>query len=56
MTLNSWGTAVEVSSGKFRFLESDILFGKIRPYFHKVGFTLLDGITSSDAIVILPNG
>ena len=54
ITLNSWGTAVEVSSGKFRFLEGDILFGKIRPYFHKVGFTLLDGITSSDAIVIRP--
>lgn len=54
ITLNSWGTAVEVSSSKFRFLEGDILFGKIRPYFHKVGFTLLDGITSSDAIVIRP--
>ena len=54
VTLNSWGTAGEVDSSKFRFLEGDILFGKIRPYFHKVGFTLLDGITSSDAIVIRP--
>ena len=54
ITLESWGTAVEVGSSKFRFLEGDILFGKIRPYFHKVGFTLLEGITSSDAIVIRP--
>ena len=54
ITLNSWGTAVEVDSSKFRFSEGDILFGKIRPYFHKVGFALLDGITSSDAIVIRP--
>lgn len=54
ITLNSWGTAIEVDSSKFRFFEGDILFGKIRPYFHKVGFTLLGGITSLDAIVIRP--
>jgi len=52
ITLNGWGKACEVDSNKFKFAEGDILFGKIRPYFHKVGFTLVDGITSSDAIVI----
>lgn len=34
------------------FLEGDILFGKIRPYFHKVSVATLDGICSTDAIVL----
>ena len=54
ITLDSWGKAAEVDSNKFRFSKGDILFGKIRPYFHKVGFALVDGIASSDAIVIRP--
>lgn len=54
ITLSEWGTAEMVESGKFRFKSKDILFGKIRPYFHKVGFSLIDGITSSDAIVMRP--
>ena len=54
ITLSDWGTAAEIDSSKFKFIEGDILFGKIRPYFHKVGFTLVDGITSSDTIVIRP--
>jgi type I restriction enzyme, S subunit len=41
-------------STKLRYRERDILFGKIRPYFHKVGFALTDGVTSSDAIVLRP--
>jgi type I restriction enzyme, S subunit len=54
ITLIDWGSAEDVSSNKFRFVERDILFGKIRPYFHKVGFALTDGITSSDTIVMRP--
>lgn len=54
ITLNEWENAGKVSSSKFSFKCGDILFGKIRPYFHKVGFTLTDGITSSDAIVLRP--
>ena len=54
ITLNDWGMSSEVNSNKFKFAEGDILFGKIRPYFHKVGFALVDGIASSDAIVIRP--
>jgi type I restriction enzyme, S subunit len=54
ITLSNWGCASEVTSNKFSFESGDILFGKIRPYFHKVGFALTDGITSSDAIVIRP--
>jgi type I restriction enzyme S subunit len=53
-TLNSWEHAEKVSSTKYAFKSGDILFGKIRPYFHKVGFAITDGITSSDAIVLRP--
>jgi type I restriction enzyme S subunit len=55
ITLLDWGTAEDVTSTKLRYLAGDILFGKIRPYFHKVGFALTDGVTSSDAIVLRPS-
>jgi type I restriction enzyme S subunit len=54
ISLSEWGKAAQVTSSKHRFCEGDILFGKIRPYFHKVGITLVDGVASSDAIVIRP--
>jgi type I restriction enzyme S subunit len=52
ITLNAWGKASDVSSSKHGFVAGDILFGKIRPYFHKVGIAFVDGVASSDAIVI----
>jgi len=55
ITLQEWGKASDVESSKFAFNSGDVLFGKIRPYFHKVVFAITDGITSSDAIVIRPN-
>lgn len=55
IALSNWGKADQVSSSKHRFREGEILFGKIRPYFHKVGIAFLDGVASSDAIVIRPN-
>ena len=54
IALNEWGTADQVTSSKHRFREGEILFGKIRPYFHKVGIAFVDGVASSDAIVIRP--
>ena len=50
-TLANWEPAEDLASGKWRFEEGDILFCKIRPYFHKVGFTIRRGLTSSDALV-----
>jgi type I restriction enzyme S subunit len=50
--LSSWETAEKVNSTKSLFQKNDILFGKIRPYFHKVGVALFDGITSTDTIVL----
>lgn len=54
ISLSEWGSVEEVTSSKHRFREGDILFGKIRPYFHKVGIAFTDGVASSDAIVIRP--
>jgi type I restriction enzyme S subunit len=54
ITLSDWGLASEIESTKHRFCEGEILFGKIRPYFHKVVVAPFDGICSSDAIVIVP--
>jgi type I restriction enzyme S subunit len=51
-TLDAWGRADEVISTKLRFRAADVLFGKIRPYFHKVVFAPFDGVSSSDAIII----
>jgi type I restriction enzyme S subunit len=53
-TLLSAGRAGEVASTKLRFCSGDILFGKIRPYFHKVVFATSSGVTSSDSIVMRP--
>jgi type I restriction enzyme S subunit len=52
ISLSEWGTAKQVTSHKHRFRDGEILFGKIRPYFHKVGIAFVDGVASSDAIVI----
>ncbi len=54
ITLTEWGTSDEVTSTKLRYRAGDILFGKIRPYFHKVGFALTDGVASSDSIILRP--
>ncbi len=54
ITLTEWGVAADIESTKHRFKEGEILFGKIRPYFHKVVVVPFDGICSSDAIVIVP--
>lgn len=54
ITLSDWGVSDDIVSQKFAYEKGDIIFGKIRPYFHKVGFALNDGVASSDAIVIRP--
>jgi len=54
IALSDWGFAKDVQSTKHQFFKGEILFGKIRPYFHKVGVAPVDGVCSSDAIVIRP--
>ena len=55
ITLSDWGEAREVQSTKLRFKKGEILFGKIRPYFHKVSVAPIEGVCSSDTIVIVAN-
>lgn len=54
ITLSSWGTPDELESNKSIFSEKDILFGKLRSYFHKVVFAPMDGVCSTDILVIRP--
>ena len=54
IALEDWTLADGLASGKFRFEQGDILFGKLRPYFHKVGVAPLDGVCSTDIVVISP--
>ena len=54
IALSEWGNANELASSKFRFQQGDILFGKLRPYFHKVGVAPLDGVCSTDIVVVSP--
>ena len=51
-TLTEWGSAEDVVSAKLRFQPGDILFGKIRPYFHKIAIAPAHGVSSTDAIVL----
>ncbi len=54
MVLDDWGGAGALESGKLKFRRGEILFGKLRPYFHKVGVAPIDGICSTDIVVIRP--
>ncbi len=52
VALSEWGAAHDIQSTKLEFRKGEILFGKIRPYFHKVVVAPVDGVCSTDAIVI----
>ncbi len=55
-TMTEWGRAEDVGSLKLAFRRGDVLFGKIRPYSHKVAWASFDGVASSDAIIYRPRG
>lgn len=52
IALAEWEVASKVSSNKSAFCRGQILFGKLRPYFHKVGIAPVDGVCSTDVIVL----
>lgn len=52
--LAEWGVANGLESNKHEFKQGEILFGKLRPYFHKVGVAPVDGVCSTDIVVIAP--
>jgi len=51
IALDAWESAGKVTSGKLSFKAGEFLFGKLRPYFHKVGIAPVDGISSTDIVV-----
>ena len=54
IALAEWENAGKVVSNKTIFKQGEFLFGKLRPYFHKVGIAPVSGICSADVIVIAP--
>lgn len=52
VALAEWEGAGKVTSAKSGFKAGHILFGKLRPYFHKVGLAPVDGICSTDIVVL----
>jgi type I restriction enzyme S subunit len=54
IALADWGVADGLESNKFEFRRGEILFGKLRPYFHKVGVAPVDGVCSTDMVVVAP--
>jgi type I restriction enzyme S subunit len=54
ISITDFAMADSVQSDKLLFKERDILFGKIRPYLHKVAIAGFSGACSSDTIVIRP--
>lgn len=50
--LSDWGNSTDINSQKSQFVKGDVLFGKLRPYFHKVVIAPFDGICSTDILVI----
>jgi len=54
IALSDWGHSDDLGSNKFEFKHGEILFGKLRPYFHKVGVAPVDGVCSTDILVVRP--
>jgi type I restriction enzyme S subunit len=54
IALSDWSVADGLESNKFEFRKGEILFGKLRSYFHKVGVAPVDGVCSTDIVVVAP--
>jgi type I restriction enzyme S subunit len=54
IAITSFDRVESVQSDKLLFKERDILFGKIRPYLHKVALAHFSGVCSSDTIIVRP--
>ena len=52
IALSNWTTGDGIESNKFEFKRGELLFGKLRPYFHKVGVAPTDGVCSMDIVVV----
>lgn len=53
-SITSFTTDSNVKSSKFKFHKGDILYGKLRPYLDKAVITDVEGICSTDLLVLIP--
>jgi type I restriction enzyme S subunit len=53
--LSEWTTDGAPNGQSSRFVQGDILFGKLRPYFKKVGIAPIDGRCSTEILVLRPH-
>ena len=53
--LKRWGDASEVKSAKSRFYSNDVLYGKLRAYLDKAVIAEMEGICSTDILVVTSN-
>lgn len=49
-----YGAAADVASQKAVFREGDVLYGRLRPYLRKVAVAPVDGVCSTDILVLRP--
>jgi type I restriction enzyme S subunit len=54
LSLVDWDDASGLESAKAAFRKGDVLFGKLRSYFHKVVIAPFDGVCSTDILVCQP--
>lgn len=52
LSLEEWGKSDEITSNKTQFRKDHILFGKLRPYFHKVIVAPFNGVCSTDILAV----
>ncbi|MEQ4708863.1 restriction endonuclease subunit S [Providencia huaxiensis] len=53
--LSEWKSGEEANSSLLLFKKGDILFGAMRPYFHKVCIAPFDGVTRSTVFTLIAN-
>ena len=53
LAITSYGKGEEIKTAGVGFKKRDILFGAVRPYFHKVVIAPFDGVTNSSVFVII---
>ena len=56
MWVRKSGIEKEIGSIKSEFIRNDVLFGKLRPYFHKVVIAPTEGVCSTDILVVRAQG
>ena len=54
LAITSYGKGEEIKTAGIGFKKGDVLFGAVRPYFHKVVIAPFDGVTNSSVFVITP--